>query len=188
MPRNAQMVKGAFVSNFAGSASDTPSSWPTALAGFAYPDLNSTFSRAAGLNPTRPPSRRSGITGRGWASLTRTKIVGRLRGYHGLTLATMSATGIPMYWHLFEPRVPGFPACQHARSLSLRRRGAAGGDCGHGSGPGIGGTHTKGRSGYHRGLHCRAGCRGGGVVVPPDDYFPAHSRNLRRVRHLADCR
>ena len=36
------------------------------------------------------------------------KIIARYRAYHGVTLATMSATGLPMYWEMFEPRVPGF--------------------------------------------------------------------------------
>jgi adenosylmethionine-8-amino-7-oxononanoate aminotransferase len=31
-----------------------------------------------------------------------------MRGYHGVTLAAMSATGLPSYWPMFEPRVPGF--------------------------------------------------------------------------------
>src|SRR5204863_226938 len=37
------------------------------------------------------------------------KIVARDQAYHGLTLQTMSATGMgPAYWKPFEPRVPGF--------------------------------------------------------------------------------
>ena len=30
-----------------------------------------------------------------------------MRGYHGVTMAAMSATGLPVYWPMFEPRVPG---------------------------------------------------------------------------------
>src|SRR5439155_10732843 len=37
------------------------------------------------------------------------KIVARDQAYHGLTLQTMSATGMGRgYWKMFEPRVPGF--------------------------------------------------------------------------------
>lgn len=36
------------------------------------------------------------------------KVIARMYGYHGATLQAMSATGIPAYWKMFEPRVPGF--------------------------------------------------------------------------------
>ena len=37
------------------------------------------------------------------------KIIARDQAYHGLTLQTMSATGMGVgYWKMFEPRVPGF--------------------------------------------------------------------------------
>src|SRR5438105_983477 len=43
------------------------------------------------------------------------KIIARDQAYHGLTLQTMSATGMGRgYWKMFEPRVPGFvhiPTC-----------------------------------------------------------------------------
>jgi adenosylmethionine-8-amino-7-oxononanoate aminotransferase len=66
----------------------------------------------------------------------RNKIIGRHQGYHGLTIATMTATGImPMRWN-FGPEAPGFdhipapycykceldltfPACQLACATSL---------------------------------------------------------------------
>ena len=38
----------------------------------------------------------------------KTKVISRQLGYHGVTLAAMSATGLPAYWPMFEPRVPGF--------------------------------------------------------------------------------
>src|SRR5947208_612450 len=47
------------------------------------------------------------------------KIVARDQAYHGLTLQTMSATGMGRgYWKMFEPRVPGFvhaPTCHPYR-------------------------------------------------------------------------
>ena len=48
-------------------------------------------------------------------------IVSRHHGYHGLTIATMTATGIlPMQWN-FGPNAPGFRACR----LILRWRSAS---------------------------------------------------------------
>src|SRR5262249_61401840 len=36
------------------------------------------------------------------------KGTGRQQAYPGVTLQAMSATGMPAYWKMFEPRVPGF--------------------------------------------------------------------------------
>src|ERR1019366_7252981 len=36
------------------------------------------------------------------------KIISREHGYHGVTLAAMSATGIPAYWPMFGGKLPGF--------------------------------------------------------------------------------
>jgi len=38
----------------------------------------------------------------------KTKVISRVLGYHGVTLAAMCATGISTYWPMFEPRIPGF--------------------------------------------------------------------------------
>ena len=50
----------------------------------------------------------------------KTKVISRVDGYHGVTLAAMSATGLSRYWPLFEPRVPGFSHIPGARSVPLR--------------------------------------------------------------------
>jgi 4-aminobutyrate--pyruvate transaminase len=36
------------------------------------------------------------------------KVISRLMGYHGIALGTLSATGVPAYWNGFGPRAPGF--------------------------------------------------------------------------------
>ena len=36
------------------------------------------------------------------------KIISRLMGYHGIATGTLAATGIPAYWEHFGPRAPGF--------------------------------------------------------------------------------
>lgn len=36
------------------------------------------------------------------------KIISRRSGYHGVSLGALSATGIPRFWTMFEPLVPGF--------------------------------------------------------------------------------
>ena len=36
------------------------------------------------------------------------KIISRLMGYHGIAMGALAATGIPAYWQGFGPRTPGF--------------------------------------------------------------------------------
>ena len=43
-----------------------------------------------------------------------------MRAYHGLTLAAMSATGLPAFWPMFEPRTPGFLHIDAPDPVSVR--------------------------------------------------------------------
>ena len=47
------------------------------------------------------------------------KVISRMFGYHGVTMAAMSATGLPVFWPPFEPRRPGFRACQSAVPMAV---------------------------------------------------------------------
>ena len=38
----------------------------------------------------------------------KTKFISRIHGYHGVTMAAMSATGMAAYHKMFGPLVPGF--------------------------------------------------------------------------------
>ena len=53
-------------------------------------------------------SRRRAFTGKRKGKSDKIKIISRLLAYHGVTMAAMSATGMPDYWKMFEPRVPDF--------------------------------------------------------------------------------
>lgn len=56
------------------------------------------------------------------------KIISRERGYHGLTIATMSATGLPQLQKWFGPLAPGFlqvpPFSPEALEAAIQREGA----------------------------------------------------------------
>jgi adenosylmethionine-8-amino-7-oxononanoate aminotransferase len=36
------------------------------------------------------------------------KVISRMMGYHGIAMGALSATGVPAYWERFGPRAPGF--------------------------------------------------------------------------------
>ena len=104
-------------------------------------------------------------------------MISRQWGYHGVTLAAMSATGIASYWPMFEPRVPGF--IQIPSPYPYRYQAPAG------VSPGIAAANELERAILREGAETVAmflaePVQGaGGVIVPQDDYF-------RRIREICD--
>jgi adenosylmethionine-8-amino-7-oxononanoate aminotransferase len=151
----------AYVSGYTGSSNPRAIELAERLARLTYPRINRFFFTSGGAeaNETAIKVARSYWTLRGRHG--KTKVISRELGYHGTTLATMSATGIAGYSRLFEPRVPGFvhvPALSaDALEEAIVREGA--------------GTVAMFLAEPVIGV--------GGVITPPDDYFP-------RVREICD--
>ena len=107
----------------------------------------------------------------------KTKVISRINGYHGVTLAAMSATGLSRYWPLFEPRVPGF---SHIPAPDPYRYEAPPGES-----QGVAAANELERAILREGpdtvaMFIAEPVQGaGGVIVPPDDYFP-------RIRAICD--
>ncbi|MGH7140371.1 MAG: aspartate aminotransferase family protein, partial [Pirellulales bacterium] len=100
-------------------------------------------------------------------------------GYHGVTLAAMSATGIASYWPMFEPRTPGFV---HIASPYPYRFQASPNDS---RTPGQQAADLLEAAILREEPDSVAAFLGepvqgaGGVIVPPDDYWP-------RIREICD--
>ena len=103
-----QMIALGFVSGYAGSSNPRAIELGERLAAITYPSINRFFFTSGGAeaNETAIKIARSYWKLRGKPA--KTKVISRELGYHGVTLAAMSATGISAYWPRFEPRVPGF--------------------------------------------------------------------------------
>ena len=103
-----QMATLGFVSGYAGSSNPRAIELAERLGAIAYPSINRFFFTSGGAeaNETAFKIARSFWKVRG--KPTKTKVISRELGYHGVTLAAMSATGLSPYWPRFEPRVPGF--------------------------------------------------------------------------------
>jgi adenosylmethionine-8-amino-7-oxononanoate aminotransferase len=163
-----QLETLAYASGYSGSSNPRAIELAERLARLTYPNINRFFFTSGGAeaNESAIKVARSYWKLRGRPG--KTKVISRELGYHGTTLAAMSATGIAGYWPLFEPRVPGFvhipapypyraAASADALEDAILREG--------------GDTVAMFLAEPVIGV--------GGVIVPPDDYFP-------RIREICD--
>lgn len=172
-----QMETLAFASGFQGSTNPRAVELAERLAALTYPSINHFFFTSGGGEATESSIKAA----RSYWKLTgkpdKTKVVSRQHGYHGLTLAGMSATGISTFWPLFEPRVPGFI---HIPS-PYPYRYVAPPDVSQG----VAAANELEQAILREGpetvaMFLAEPVQGaGGVIVPPDDYFP-------RVREICD--
>lgn len=98
----------------------------------------------------------------------RVKIISRYGGYHGLTIATTAATGIPAYWERFQPLAPGF---FHVSAPDTYTMGVSPTECTRRCADEL--ERTISREGPETvAAFIAEPVQGtGGVVVPPEDYL-----------------
>ena len=156
-----QLETLAYASGYTGSTNPRAIELAERLAQLTSPTINRFFYTSGGAeaNESAIKVARSYWKLRGRPN--KTKVISRELGYHGTTLAAMSATGIAGYWPQFEPRVPGFihVPTMNADALeeAILREGAD--------------TIAMFLAEPVIGV--------GGVLAPPDDYFS-------RIREICD--
>ncbi len=173
----AQMSTLAYCSGYTGSSNRPAIELSGRLASLTYPSINRFFFTSGGgessdtsFKLARSYWKRRGKPGK-------TKVISRQWGYHGVTLAAMSATGIGSYWPEFEPRVDGFV---HIPSPYPYRYEAP-----KGVSQGIAAANELEKAILQEGpdsvaMFLAEPVQGaGGVIVPQADYFP-------RIREICD--
>ena len=167
----------AYCSGYAGSSNPPAIELAERLAGMTYPSINRFFFTCGGGEASESSFKTARYYWRQKGKPEKTKVISRQWAYHGVTLAAMSATGISSYWPMFEPRVPGF---LHIPSPYPYRYEAQ-----PGTSPGIAAANELEQAILREGADTVAmflaePVQGaGGVIVPPDDYFP-------RIREICD--
>jgi len=172
-----QMDDLAYCSAYSGSSNPSAIELAERLSELAYPSIKRFFFTSGGgeASDTSFKVARSYWKLKGYPH--KTKVISRQYGYHGVTLAAMSATGISSYWPQFEPRVPGF---LHIPSPYPYRYEAPAG-----TSPGMAAANELEQAILREGpetvaMFMAEPVQGaGGVIVPPDDYFP-------RIRQICD--
>lgn len=103
-----QMKQLAFYSAYVGSTNPPAVALAEKLSTLFYPQINTFFFTSGGAEATESSFKTARFYWKAVGKPDKVKIISRMKGYHGVTMAAMSATGLPAYWPMFEPRVPGF--------------------------------------------------------------------------------
>lgn len=172
-----QMETLAYCSGYAGSSNVPAIELAERLSRLAYPSITRFFFTAGGGESSDSSFKTARYYWRLRGKPQKTKVISRQWGYHGVTLAAMSATGISSYWPMFEPRVPGF--VQIASPYPYRYQAPPG------MSQGIAAANELEQAILREGpdtvaMFLAEPVQGaGGVIVPQDDYFP-------RIREICD--
>jgi adenosylmethionine-8-amino-7-oxononanoate aminotransferase len=103
-----QMSTLAFCTSYAGSTNRPAIALGEKLSSLTYPSINTFFFTSGGAESTESSIKTARFYWKALGKPDKIKVISRLRAYHGLTLAAMSATGLAAFWPMFEPRTPGF--------------------------------------------------------------------------------
>jgi adenosylmethionine-8-amino-7-oxononanoate aminotransferase len=104
----AQMSRLAYASAYSGFSNEPAIRLADRLLALAYPNLSGVYFTTGGAEANETAFKVARYVWRRRGRPEKTKIVSRHHGYHGVTLAAMSATGIPAFHKMFAPTVPGF--------------------------------------------------------------------------------
>jgi putrescine aminotransferase len=174
-----QMAQLAYFSNYVGTANVPAIKLANRLAGFAYPNLNTTYFTSGGAEANESAFKTVRYYWKRLGKPNKIKVIARDRAYHGVTLAAMSATGMSAYWPMFEPRVPNFTHIPAPYPYRFEGDVEPGETIGQAAARALEdkilseGPDTVGA------FIAEPVQGAGGVIVPPDDYFP-------RVRAICD--
>jgi adenosylmethionine-8-amino-7-oxononanoate aminotransferase len=178
-----QMRTLAYATSYAGSTNRLAIELGERLAAIVYPSISRFFFTSGGGEANESAFKTARFYWKRKGKPDKYKIISRMYGYHGTTLATMAATGLPPYWPMFGPLPDGF---LHIPSPYPYRYQPS-------TEPAADDPRTPGQMAadefevaiLREGADSVAAFVGepvqaaGGVIVPPDDYWP-------RIREICD--
>jgi len=173
-----QMATLAFHSAYAGGTNERAIALAERLSGLVYPSINTFFFTSGGAEASETSFKTARFYWKAIGKPDKFKVISRHRAYHGLTLAAMSATGLPAFWPMFEPRTPGF---SHIDAPDPYRFNHTDG----GVSLGVAAANKLEEAILREGPDTVAAFiaepvqGAGGVIVPPADYFA-------RIREICD--
>src|ERR1700704_4313923 len=170
-----QMRKVAYASAYVGATNEPAVRLAEKIISHAYPSSSGVYYTTAAAESNESAFKTARYFWKVQGKANKTKIISRTHAYHGVTMAAMSATGMAIYHKLFGPLVPGF--LQVAPPYAYRWQGN--------EEPGVGAADAVEKAILAEGADtvaaviCEPVMGAGGVIVPPESYFP-------RLREICD--
>ncbi len=170
-----QMRKIAYASAYVGMTNEPAIRLAEKIISHAYPSSSGVYYTTAGAESNESAFKTARYFWKVQGKPNKTKIISRIHAYHGVTMAAMSATGMAVYHKMFGPLVPGF--LQVAPPYAYRWQGN--------EEPGMGAADAVEKAILAEGADtvaaviCEPVMGAGGVIVPPESYFP-------RLREICD--
>jgi adenosylmethionine-8-amino-7-oxononanoate aminotransferase len=117
----AQMKELAYCSGYIGSTNIPAITLAKRLTELTGGDMQGVFFTTGGAEANETAFKTARFYWKARGKTDKVKVIARQQAYHGLTLQTMSATGMgAAYWNPFEPRVPGFVHIQTCHPYRLQ--------------------------------------------------------------------
>ena len=174
----SQMSTLAYCSSYTGSSNLPAINLAERLSELVYPSINTFFFTSGGAESTESSFKTARFYWKTHGKPEKVKIISRLLGYHGVTMAAMSATGMPEYWAMFEPRMPNISHIESPYPYRFK-----GGD--DTTSQGVAAANLLEEAILREGPETVAAFiaepvqGAGGVIVPQDNYFS-------RIREICD--
>jgi adenosylmethionine-8-amino-7-oxononanoate aminotransferase len=178
-----QMSTLAFNNNYVGFTNVPSARLAEKLVELAYPNLNAVYFTTAGAESNESAFKTARFFWKLLEQPNKVKIISRRWGYHGVTMAAASATGLPAYHRMFAPLVPNF--VQAVGPYRFRCELEEGGPrpCtrpeAHDYAAELEHTLVSEDPDTVAAILAEPVQGAGGVIVPPDDYWP-------KLRQIAD--
>ncbi|HYZ23034.1 MAG TPA: aspartate aminotransferase family protein [Rhodopila sp.] len=171
----AQMEKLAYASAYAGFTNEPAIRLAERIVGLAYDNMAAVYFTTGGAEANESAFKFARYHWKRLGKPNKVKIISRRYGYHGVTLAAMSATSLPNYHKMFGPVVPGF--LQVVPPYPYRWPGND--DAGLGAADAVEEAIQAEGADAIAAVIAEPVMGSGGVIVPPATYFP-------RLREICD--
>ncbi len=167
-----QMKKLAFTSGFSGMTNLPSIQLADKLAGFAYEGLNTTMFTSGGSESNDSAFKTARYYWKRKGKPGKYKVIARKGSYHGVTLAATFATGLEKYHTMFGPAVEGFVHIPAPNPYRYEGELKAGETVGQAAARALEEAILREGADTVAAFIAEPIMGVGGVIVPPDDYFP----------------
>ena len=178
-----QMGTLAFNNNYVGFANVPSARLAEKLTEVAYTNLNAVYFTTAGAESNESAFKTARFFWKLLGKPDKVKIISRRWGYHGVTMAAASATGLPAYHRMFAPLVPNFVQTVGPYRFRCELEDGGPRPCtapeAHDYAAELEKTLVNEGPDTVAAILAEPVQGAGGVIVPPDDYWP-------KLRQIAD--